>query len=393
MMAQWQTFCRWCGTRTGRLPCWFAAFGVLALIEAAQMYAAQGIEGITVTWGTAIRRAIEAYSAISVLGLGVVWLARRFPFGRTRAGQWVAIHVLFALLFAAAYGVIYAALLHGQMSVRGKPFVFGETLQKLLISYTFGSVGIYWLLLLGSQGWHYYQRYRERERRAAELEGQLARAQLQALRMQLNPHFLFNTLNTIAALIHDQPELADRTVTRLSELLRLSLDRSDTHEVPLRDELGFLERYLEIEQARFGERLRVDFVVPQELRDAFVPALVLQPIVENAIRHGIERREEAGRITIEARRQNGRLELIVTDNGPGLLSGQTTFQREGIGLSNTRSRLQHLYGDCQSVQLRQAKPEGIEVLISLPLRMPGDPVPPSSAAGVVVGCNANAQAE
>lgn len=357
------------------------------------MYAGQGIEGITVTWGTAIRRAIEGYSAISVLGLGVVWLARRFPFGRTRAWQWVAIHLVFALLFAAAYSVIYSALLHGQMSVRGKPFVFGETLRKLLISYTFGSVGFYLLLLLGSQGWHYYQRYRERERRATELEGQLARAQLQALRMQLNPHFLFNTLNTIAALIHDQPELADRTVTRLSELLRLSLDRSDTHEVPLRDELGFLQRYLEIEQARFGERLRVDFAVPEELHDAYVPALVLQPIVENAIRHGIERREESGRITIEARRQNQRLELIVTDNGPGLPVGQTTFQREGIGLSNTRSRLHHLYGECQSVQLRQAKPEGIEVLVSLPFRMPGNPVPPSSASGVVVGCNAYAQSE
>jgi sensor histidine kinase YesM len=391
MTAQWQHLCRWCGTRPGRLVCWFGAFGVLAMLEAVQMYAGQGIEGITVTWGTAIRRAVEAYSTISILGLGVVWLARRFPFGRSRVWPWVALHLGFALLYAVTYALIYSALLHGQMSVRGKAFEFGETLRKLLIFYTFGSVGFYWLLLLGNQGWHYYQRYRERERRAAELEGQLARAQLQALRMQLNPHFLFNTLNTITALIHDQPDLADRTVTRLSELLRLSLDRTDTHEIPLREELGFLQRYLEIEQARFGDRLRVDFVVPAEVEDAYVPALLLQPIVENAIRHGIERREEAGHISLRARQRGQTLELVVSDNGPGLPPGQDTFPREGIGLANTRSRLRHLYGECQSLQLSRAEPEGLEVRMTLPLRTLGDPVPQPGGLEIVVGCHPSGQ--
>jgi LytS/YehU family sensor histidine kinase len=174
--------------------------------------------------------------------------------------------------------------------------------------------------------------------------------------MQLNPHFLFNTLNTIAALIHDQPETTDRVVIRLGELLRASLDRPDTHEIPLRQEFDFLRRYLEIEQARFGERPAVEFQVPADVTEALVPALVLQPVVENAIRHGIESRETGGRIVVAAARQNGRLELCIVENGPGLPTGEAAFAREGVGLSSTRSRLRHLYGDCQDLMLRREDP-------------------------------------
>ena len=391
MSTGWQRFCRRCGTPGGRLVCWFAAFTLLAIIDAAQLYAGQSFEGFTISWTTALRRGIESHYTVAVLGLGVVWLARRFPFDRPHAWRWFGFHLLCGLGFALAYSLVYSALVNGQMSVKGKPFVFGETFRKLIIFYTYGNLAMYWIILLGHQGWHYYQRYRERERRAAELEGQLARAQLEALRMQLNPHFLFNTLNTITALIHDQPEVADRTVTRLSELLRLSLEPNETHEIPLQRELGFLDRYLEIEQTRFGDRLRVDIRVPDDLREAMVPALLLQPIVENAIRHGIEKREEAGRIAISAARDGARLVLEVADNGSGLPAGASAFPREGIGLTNTRARLRHLYGGCQELALGRSESGGLAVRVSLPFRTHCDPLPHPGSASVVVGCHPSPQ--
>lgn len=371
MTSGWQRLRRACGTSGGRLVCWFGAFTFLAVFEAAQLYAGQRLDDFKIAWTTALRRGLESQYTMAVLGLGILWLARRFPFDRARAGRWTLCHMGFALLYAAAYSVVYSALVHGQVSVRGNVFQFGETVRKLLIFYTYGNVAYYWLVLLGHQGWHYYQRYRERERQAAELEGQLARARLEALRMQLNPHFLFNTLNTIAALIHDQPEAADRTLTRLSELLRLTLEGHDQQEIPLSEELGFLERYLEIEQTRFGDRLAVVFDIPADLHGALVPALILQPIVENAIRHGVEKREEGGRITVAARRQRDRLELCVADNGPGLPAGLPAFPREGIGLTNTRSRLHHLYGEGAGLVFQPAPHGGVQATLTLPCRTPG----------------------
>ena len=162
-----------------------------------------------------------------------------------------------------------------------------------------------------------YRRYTERERETLQLETKLARAQLEALKIQLQPHFLFNTLNTISALLHRDPEAADRVVTRLGDLLRLSLQHSGRQEVMLRQELEFLERYLEIQQTRFRDRLTVHFDADPEALDALVPTLVLQPLVENAVRHAIEPRSAPGRLDVRARRANGRLTLEVADDGPG----------------------------------------------------------------------------
>ncbi len=377
MATGWQRFRGICRSPAGRLICWFGLFTLLAVIDAVQLYAGQGFEDFTVSWPTALRRGCESNYTMAVLGLGVLWLARRFPFERAHAWRWFARHLGLALVYAAVYSAAYALLVNGQTSVKGKPFVFPDTFKKLIVFYTYGNVGFYWLVVLAHHGWHYYARYRERERRATELEGQLAQARLQALRMQLNPHFLFNALNTIAALIHEQPEVADRTVTRLSELLRVSLDRGDDQEIPLGQELEFLERYLEIEQTRFGERLHVDLDVPAPLKDCLVPALVLQPIVENAIRHGIEEREAGGRIAIRAVARDDLLELSVADNGPGLETGATAFRREGIGLSNTRSRLRHLYGERQGLELSPAAGGGLVVRVHLPRRTPLDPLPQS----------------
>jgi LytS/YehU family sensor histidine kinase len=196
--------------------------------------------------------------------------------------------------------------------------------------------------------------------------------------MQLHPHFLFNTLNAISALMHKDVRLADRLISRLGELLRTTLDDPGTQEVPLRRELEFLTPYLGIEQARLGPRLTVRLDVDDDFLDARVPYLILQPLVENAIRHGLAPRTGAGRLLIQARRDNGRLVLEVADDGVGVRLGRDF--KEGIGLSNTRARLQALYGDEQSLALRPAVGGGLVVTATLPYRE--DP-PPAPAADEV----------
>jgi two-component sensor histidine kinase len=216
----------------------------------------------------------------------------------------------------------------------------------------------------------------ERERRAAELEARFTSAKLQALRMQINPHFLFNTLNSIAALVYVNPRAADEMLGDLSELLRRSLDSMEEHEVPLSQELEFIGTYLSIEQKRFGERLRLEQSVPDELMNVLVPSLILQPLIENAIRHGIEPRRGPGLISIEAKQEEKQLHLIVRDNGRGLTGADVNSPgRRGIGLANIRARLRGLYGPDQSFSLGRAEPQGCQVDIHLPFHLEPPHVP------------------
>jgi LytS/YehU family sensor histidine kinase len=203
---------------------------------------------------------------------------------------------------------------------------------------------------------------------ASALQTRLVEAQLKALKMQLHPHFLFNTLHTITALIHEDAEMAERTIARLGELLRLFLATSAVHEAPLREELRILGLYLEIERARFEERLQVRYDVPENLQDAVVPNLVLQPLVENSIRHGIGRRAEPGWILVAAERDADKLVLRVTDNGEGLKQSPLRTAHEGMGLTITRGRLATLYGPNQSLVLRNVPLGGVEARITLPFR-------------------------
>ncbi len=222
----------------------------------------------------------------------------------------------------------------------------------------------YWAVLGIAHALTFYKRAKERERRSAELEAHLTQARLEALRMQLNPHFLFNTLNSISSLVYDEPRAADEMIGALSELLRLSLNSSDRQEVTLREELHFLDRYLHIEQARFGDRLRIEKDLDPAVLDALVPILVLQPLVENAVKHGLESRLAPGVIAIAASRVGTSLRLQVADNGRGVPPGTTL--REGVGLANTRSRLRELYGKNASFQFRIREGGGFLVEIVLP---------------------------
>jgi two-component system LytT family sensor kinase len=211
--------------------------------------------------------------------------------------------------------------------------------------------------------------YREAQARAvheAQLQTSLVEARLRTLQAELHPHFLFNTLHAISTLVHTNPESADRMISRLSDLLRLTFDRSGSPRIPLQEELEFLQKYLEIEQTRFQDRLTVHYDIDPATLDAEVPRLILQPIVENAIKHGVSKRSGPGIVQIASRVEDGRLWLEVHDNGAGLSGGTRTNLQGGVGLANTRDRLECLYGDAHTLELSD-KHGGLTVRMALPL--------------------------
>lgn len=223
---------------------------------------------------------------------------------------------------------------------------------------------IYGVLVGATHALHYYDRFRERELRASQLEAELAQSQLHRLKMQLQPHFLFNALNGILTLIETDAEAADRMLSQLAALLRESLRADAPHEGSLREELSLLDRYLEIEKTRFADRLRVSFEIDPGILDARVPNLLLQPLVENAIRHGVARRAGGGRVDVRAWRENGSLRLEVRDDGPGL--PETAKESTGIGLANTRARLERLHGDEYRFDLRNLPGGGVLASVRFP---------------------------
>jgi len=233
--------------------------------------------------------------------------------------------------------------------------------EQLLIS-SFNGIVTYGVIVGIYHAVTYYAQFREREVRASQLETQVAQAQLMALKMQLQPHFLFNTLNSISALVTDNPAAAERMIARLSELLRTTLENAGTQEVSLQQELAVLDTYLEIERARFPDRLRVQMDIDPAVLDARVPNLILQPLVENAIRHGIAPQPHTGEVAIHAARSNGHLMLRVQDNGVGVQALDTL--EWGVGLTNTEARLQQLYGAQHTFELRND--DGFEVRLAFP---------------------------
>ena len=359
-----------------------AVWVVLAVLAAVELYIAQQLWDKPVAWSVACSRAFKEIFAYAICTLAVLWLCGRVRHEAGRRPRWFLIHMAGALGFSIVHVCFVAWLEAGEISVQtGKVLTFPYLFGKLIVTYTLSNVFKYWIVVLGYLGWHYYKAYRERERQASALATELVQARLQALRMQINPHFLFNTLNTISALIHENPDAADRMVVRLSELFRRTLDRGDVQEVPLREEIEFLKSYLEIEQMRFPDRLTVTFEIEPKAQDLLVPHLILQPLVENALRHGILPREEAGRVEISAHVEDGKhLEMKVRDNGNGLTATNGSNGREGIGLKNVRSRLAQLYGDAQQFEIGNVAAGGVEARI----RIPCCTIPRSQAPQVVV---------
>jgi len=225
----------------------------------------------------------------------------------------------------------------------------------------------YWGVLAFGYSFELYHKYKNEELKAVQLEARLMEAELAALRQQLQPHFLFNTMNTVAVLVREkQHDQAVTLLSRLSSLLRITLDQTRSPEVTLQQEMDFLEGYLEIQKARFSDRLNVTMDIPKELRLALIPNLVLQPIVENAILHGVAQKSVPGTVQVTGRREGDLLVLEVADDGPGLALGRLDRGREGIGLANTRERLAKLYGDKGRLTIKSESNQGVVVQISLP---------------------------
>jgi LytS/YehU family sensor histidine kinase len=228
---------------------------------------------------------------------------------------------------------------------------------------------VYWAVLGAGYAFDYRERYRERESAASELKAQLAQARLEALKVQLHPHFLFNTLHAISGLVRGgERQSAVNMIAGLSELLRRALDSADEQEVPLREEVKFVELYLDIQKVRFSDRLTVRMDVAPEALDALVPNLVLQPLVENAVRHGVSPAETPGLIVVSAYRAGRMLHVEVADDGPGLQSGWRMEESEGIGLANTVERLKRLYGSEHRFELRNGEGRGVTASVVIPFR-------------------------
>ena len=225
---------------------------------------------------------------------------------------------------------------------------------------------VYWALVGLQHAVDYYRQARAREVRSARLETRLMESQLQALQQQLHPHFLFNTLHAISTLVHRDPEKADLMIERLSDLLRITLRKVGVQEVELAEELEYLRAYLDIEQVHFGNRLRIEYRIDAAAMDVLVPTLILQPLVENAIRHGLEPMVRPGTLSIEAQADGDTLWLRVRDDGAGL--PKNWKRREGVGLTNTRSRIDRLYGEQAALTVRENPGGGVLVDIYIPLR-------------------------
>lgn len=348
---------------------WLLLFGLWTLIGlafAGQAYLSRARAGSPAPWTFVLGRALADWYGYAVLSVPALWLARRFSFERGKWKRGVGIHLPASAVFSLSYMSLRALVAQWQTRGEMEPASFSTAFSNAFVATFFFNLLIYWVIILAQHAFGYYDKLRERERQTAELETRLTEARLQALQMQLNPHFLFNTLNAISALVHKDADAADRMIGQLSDLLRYALESTDAQEVPLRQELDFLERYLEIQQARFGQRLTVRREIEPETLEARVPNLVLQPMVENAIEHGIGPHARPGQIVLRATRRRDQLELQVQDNGGGLPKHGAL--EESVGLGNTRARLQQLYGQEQQLELQNGDEGGLTVRITIPWR-------------------------
>ncbi|MBU0756011.1 MAG: histidine kinase [Planctomycetes bacterium] len=305
----------------------------LSLSLSTVCYESEQYQGGKISWAYFLAYALTYHGAWILLAPLLLVVFDRFPFKQGAFLFTGALHLVSGVAFCSLKWCLEYSLLR-TLSFWIRPFGTASILMELINYFT---------LLIAYSCIRYYRGYREREARAVQLEAELAKARLQVLKMQLNPHFLFNTLHAVSSLVYDEPAVADRMISRLSDLLRVSLEKSNTQMVPLKEELVFLEHYLDIERIRFKDRLSVVMEIEPEALTASTPSLILQPLVENAVKHGFERSADQGRIIVRGRRDRGKLVLEVCDNGKGLKEGEGKAFT-GVGLENTRARLLHLYG-------------------------------------------------
>jgi two-component system, LytTR family, sensor kinase len=320
---------------------------------------------------------IEAY-VWAVITPFVFWCASRFQLERAQWLPRAALLFVVGMSIAVSVDVLVGMLRFDVFYVATGRLAELGPVWRLTHLWFINEFIVFIAILAGGIARDYFLRYRARreeairlQAQAAQLQAQLADARLAALRTQLNPHFLFNTLHAVSALVERDPKGVRRMIARLSELLRTTLDGAEEQEVPLEEELAFIQRYLEIMQIRFQGRLVVNSRIASDVQDALVPNLLLQPLVENAIKHGVSKIADAGRIEIQAERHGDSLVLRVRDNGPPL-EEHTLRADEGIGLRNTRARLSQLYGPDQKLVLRTVKEGGVLAEVTIPFHTHAD---------------------
>lgn len=344
----------------------FLVWGVVVLIFAVQWYVYDATHFAAspfsyYVWWAAYLSTLVTPSAI--------WLTRRFPITATNWTRTLALHMA-ASIFLTATQLLLEAYIgwlgHSHLSpVASIRHYFAQHSQLSMLTY--------WLVVGGTLFNDARERVRESTLRSTKLETQLSNARLEVLRRQLHPHFLFNTLQAATTFVHDDPDLAEEVLVRLSDLLRVSLYESQQHEIPLRRELSILEHYMSIQECRFRDRLRFDVQADSDALSCLVPSLLLQPLVENAVRHGVEQHRASDTVTVRARRDGDRLRLSVS-NAVGALNGRTALAASGgFGVAGTIERLEQQYGAGHAFfQLRDQRPAGVRAEVVIPLRVAPD---------------------
>lgn len=345
----------------------FAAWTFLAFFYAVLRYKWLHDSGMPAHFWSILYIPLVNYWIGAVSTPGIYWLVKRFPIEASNWTTRVPLHMVGSLVFTAVHVVVRMLVLpiHDEYG-----HVLPSTVKlgwRLFLTFTYDdALTTYWPILVLVQMLDFHHKSRQKELQASQLEAELAKAHLQTLKTQLRPHFLFNTLNSISALMHINVKAADQMISELSDLLRMSLESGDMQESTVRQELEFLQGFLRIEQTRFSDRLSVEFDIDPETYDAKLPHMLMQPLVENAIRHGISKRVDGGKIEIGAHRIGGQLVVSITDNGCGFSLEEVIRRGEGVGLRNTRERIRQLYGKQHELSTMAREGGGVQVRVSLP---------------------------
>jgi signal transduction histidine kinase len=370
--------------RSSRVALYAAVWTLLALLSALQSAASRARAGRPFAWPPLLADRFADWYSCALFTPAYVWLARHAPIARRTWPRGVAAHAAATTVFVVIKYALYVAAGMAIGTIAARDGYVATVADFLARSFVYESM-ILWAVAGVVHAMEFHRRAQEREAQAARLRAELTTARLDALAAQLRPHFLFNALNTVSSLMHRDVDAADAVLARLGDLLRRTLRAGDRHEVTLAEELELLGDYVAIVSARFSDRLTITCRIAPDVRTALVPHFLLQPLVENALEHGIARRAGAGRVEVRAARVTDaggdRLRLVVADDGAGRDRLTERTPSEGIGLSNTRRRLAALYGDAHRLVLtdRPRGTGGAEVVVELPFREGRPPTPVASA--------------
>ena len=339
----------------------FAVWTFLAAFSSSQTVVYLSQRGQPIVWRDMLTGRFADWYTCALFTPLFFWMGRRYPIDKK---SWRVMLPLTLVVTSVCVVIKYAVLVPIEHALG---LNLGASFSSELSRNFANESMAFWAVIGIVHAFEFNRRYREREVAAADLRARLSEAQLEALRSQIHPHFLFNTLHAISTLMHRDVEAADRMLTRLSDLLRLTMQHRDQNEISLRDELALVDQYIEIMRVRFGDRLTVRHVIRPDTLDALVPQFILQPLLENAFDHGIANTAGPGTIEISALTVDGKLELSISDNGFNRNRSGQRVKKNGMGLANTRRRLEQLYGSAQSISLEKLPERGTRVVVAIPL--------------------------